>query len=374
MSNNVFRTTCEQVLKIRLAYSQAATKKFDAIADTAYEGRMLETLQPWGASRTGRWAGRGLQVQNLKRPTMPNPEIAADLLVDDPDLFARIYTLEDLGSLVRSAIKAPEGYRLVVADLASIESRVLGWLSKCARLNRVFAEGKDTYKDFAQHLFHIPYDEVTRAQRVIAKPAVLGAGYGIGGPGLQKYATGMGVELTEDEALESVGTWRRTYPEVPKYWSLCEARFKAAVMASGVKAGGMIFDKTSGFLKWQLPSGRFLWYFEPEISEEDNSLSFMGQNQFTNKWERIPSWGGRLVENITQAVARDVLVEGLRRASLAGLDIAFHVHDEIVVISRAGAAERELEILIECMSAPVDWAPGLLLGAEGYVAERYRKG
>lgn len=682
MSNNVFRTTCEQVLKIRLAYSQAATKKFDAIADKAYEGRMLETLQPWGASRTGRWAGRGLQVQNLKRPTMPCPEVAADLLVEDPGLFARLYTLEDLGSLVRLAIKAPEGCRLVVADLASIESRVLGWLSRCNRINQVFATGRDAYKDFASRWFHTPYDEVTRAQRVLAKPAVLGCfsaetlvltdtgwkpiirihnqdqlwdgeqwvandgviyrgmrrtitqhgvtatpdhlilveknrwapwsalaggnyrqainlasgalssstvitgsanapaafsdgcrpttsrwekavracvvrtvkrwrhagiwlkhwgsrlnmpldwligttpyavdvatpltpvsftteggasnadlrrpktlcgifspfpggisrrlrstastttgitnrgtcglptaggtrptlgstasssttgddiprpdfganmrpptvmpaplgersargfppskslqtrataevptydvlnagpnnrftiwteggpvlahncGYGLGGTGLLKYAESMGVELTEEEALESVGTWRRTYPEVPRYWSLCEERFKAAVMSPGTKVGSMVYEPP--FLKWQLPSGRFLWYFEPEI-DSDNQISFMGQT-FTGQWARISTWGGKLTENVVQAVARDVLVEGLRRASLAGLDIAFHVHDEIVVISRAGAAERELEILIECMSAPVDWAPGLLLGAEGYVAERYRKG
>lgn len=365
--------TLATVLQTRLDHSQAAVKKFDAIADRAVDGRVHGTLQAWGASRTGRWAGRGLQLQNLKRPTVGDPDQAADILSTDPAAFRAFFTLEDLGSLVRSAITAPEGKRLVVADLASIESRVLGWLTKCRGINDAVAAGQDLYKVFASQWFGVPYAEVTKAQRTLAKPAVLGAGFGIGGVGLAKYAASMGVELDEQTAKGSVDTWRATYWEVPRAWRHFEELFRRALHTPNTPLGtaGQVCCKPP-FLTWTLPSGRPLYYFEPAIGEE-NDLTYMGQNQYTNQWERVYTWGGKLVENLVQAIARDVLVEGLWRYYRAGGTIVGHVHDEIIAEENTEEAEQWLERLRGCMSSPIPWAPGLLLAASGYVAKRYRK-
>jgi DNA polymerase len=362
----------ERVLQLRLDYAQAATKKYNAIADKAHDGRMRETLQAWGAGRTGRWAGRGLQLQNLKRPPK-NADFLADMLAEDPDTARALLSLEDLGSIVRGAIKAGPGKCLVVADLSSIEVVVLGWTTGCRAINDAAAAGKDPYKAFAATWFARPYEDITKEQRTISKPAVLGSGYGMGAVGLKKYAESMGIPMTEEVAQSATNTYRSTHPEVCKAWRSLESQLTLAVKYPGTRFGGqgqIVFDPP--FLRWRLPSGRELFYFQPEV-DEDGRLSYMGQNQYTNKWERIETWGGKVVENGVQAIARDVLVEGLRRYHKAGGTIVGHVHDEIIAEENELEAEGWLRTLITCMSLPVDWAPGLLLGAAGYVSQRYRK-
>jgi DNA polymerase len=334
---------------------------------------MHDTLQMYGAARTGRWGGRGLQIQNLKRPTVRDPDACAEALLRDPQTWRRFHFLDDLGSLVRLAIAAPEGYLLVVVDLSAIESRVLGWLAGEDAINRIFREQLDTYKAFAVEWLGKPYESITKAERTLAKPPCLGAGYGIGAAGLMRYAEGMGVAMTEDECASAVNAYRSTYPAVPRFWYAVEEAFRDAVLEPGVAFGKQgQFLKKGRFLRIQLPSGRSLYYDDP-LFIPGEGLSYVGQDSFSQKWQRIRTWGSRLTENIVQAVARDILEVGLHRFRDAGGRVVAHVHDEIVGLSPADEADKMLGVLIKAMTDPIDWAPGLLLDASGYVASRYRK-
>lgn len=363
----------DRVLRLRRELSQAAVAKFQKIADIQTDGRVHNLLQIYGAGRTGRWAGRALQLQNLKRPTVRDPDAAADLLVSAPELFERIYTLEDVGSLVRSAIAAPPGYKLVVADLANIESRVLGWLAGCRLLNRVFEERRDPYRDFARHWLGVPEKDITKAQRNLSKPPALGCGYGLGAIGLVSYGDSMGVYLSNEQAESAVKTFRTFYHEIPALWRSVESAFRHVVATrTDLAAGRLIYRWQDPFVTIELPSGRKLWYMAPEWVDGD--LSYLGQNQYTNQWERIATWGGKLVENLVQAIARDVLLHGLLRADARGLDIIGHVHDEILCQAEDAQADATLALLIQAMTDRPPWCPELILGAEGYVSQRYRKG
>ena len=364
------------VLRARLDYAQAATKKFNAIDSRHHQGRMYDTMQAWGAQRTARWSGRGLQVQNLKR-SPPNADELAEELVDDPDWFAATHSLEDLGDLVRSSIKAPEGRKLVVSDLSAIESRVLGWLTGCSWINRVFFEGRDTYKAFAESWLHKPYATITKEERTLAKPPFLGFGYGIGGQGLMTYAAGMGVEMDLIQCQTAVQTARKQCWEVPRFWDEIEAAFRYPAQTGHPgtlpHCPWVRTERQGRFLVIHLPSGRPLYYDAAGYDTLLEQLVYLGWNQYTNKWEEITTWGGKLTENVVQAIARDVLWHGMRLYTRAGGNIIFHVHDEAVAEEDEARAEDWLQTLSACLSKVPDWAPGLILGAEGYVATRYRK-
>lgn len=363
-----------RVLQLRSALSQAAVSKFAKIEEIETDGRCRHLLQLRGAQRTGRWAGRALQVQNLKRPTVKDPDRAAELLVQSVDLFDSCYTLEDLGSLVRSSICAPEGKTLVAADLASIESRVLGWVTRCRKLNQVFEQDLDPYKAFAVEWMRKPYDQVTKQERNLCKPPTLGCGYGMWIEGLIRYADSMGVEMTEDQSRSAVLAFRNGYPEVPVAWREVEGAFSYAT-ATGLPVAwnyNILFAREGDFTTIRLPSGRKLWYYHAAV--EDGVISFMGQNSYTHKWERIFTYGAKLIENIVQAIACDVLLHGMEEADSAGIDIVFHVHDEIVAEESEDRGEETLAALVSCMCKTPAWAPSLILKAEGYCARRYRKG
>lgn len=363
-----------KALQLRAEYSQAAVKKYNSIQSAQRDGRVYDTLQAWGAGRTGRWSGRTLQPQNMKRPTMEDPEPAINLLLRHTDAFPYFYRLEDLGSLVRSSIAASTGKMLVVADLASIESRVLGWMTGCRGINEAVARQQDLYKVFASEWLGVPYEAVSKKQRALAKPAVLGAGYGLGGQGLQTYAASMDIEMDLKTAQSAVAMWRATYYEVPVAWRRYETIFKNALVHPGVPMGpeGQEAVYEYPFLRWRLPSGRFLWYFQPQV-DMDGQLTYMGKCQYTSKWKRLYTWGGKITENRDQGISRDVLLEGLLDYHQAGGCIVGHVHDEIIAEEDSIDSEAWLEQLKESMRRPLDWAPGLMLDASGYVSQRYRK-
>ena len=403
-----------RVVELRLAHSQAATKKFNSIADRQIDGTMPDTLQAWGAQRTGRWAGRGLQLQNLKRPTMADPEGVAELLVKNPQLWKACYALEDLGSLVRSAIKAPEGKRLVVADLANIESRVAGWVAGDLALQQVFSQGQDPYKSFAVQWLGIPYDQVDKKTRNMCKAPALGCGFGFGAIGLMKYADSMGIEMDKITAQSAVKAFRSTYKAIPATWRRLEGRWRLS-MIEGC-SGPM--QREGRFLTIALPSGRKLYYDAPEVGEEWGAwaemkdigsvslgwfdteaeanaaaqswlkkypeilslrvqsrpvLSYLGQNQFTNQWERIRTYGAKLFENIVQAIARDILAYGMMLYTKEGGTVIGHVHDEIIALEDADSAAAWLGLMLYYLKAIAPWAAGLILDAEGYVSRSYRK-
>ena len=373
------------VLELRLALAKTSVKKYEALRRAESSGRLYGSIQYCGASRTGRFAGRIFQPQNLPRPTIPDVDTAAELLSEENfDLLDLVYgdPMAVLSSCVRGAIAAPKGFELVVSDLSSIESRVLGWISQCKRIRETFAAGKDTYKVFASGWFGVPYDQVTPAQRNQSKPPTLGCGYRLGAKGLVKYADSMGITLTDAEAKDAVRTFRTDYPEIPIFWDAMDESLYSAVMhKETVVSYGLVFRVEGDFLTIRLPSGRKLYYHHPRFEDHQTpwgemraTFSYMGLNQYTRKWERLFSHSGKITENIVQAIARDVLVYGLRLAGKRGLCVIGHVHDEGLGLSQEQHAESDLFILDQCLGTTPPWAPGLSLSAKGYYGKRYRKG
>lgn len=312
--------------------------------------------------------------------------------------------LEALGSTMRAIIAAPPGRCLVVSDLSSIEVWVVGWLTGCRKINEMAANGRDPYKSFAEMWLGLPYDEVDKPTRNLAKPPMLGSCYRLGagkqtGPeeftGLMAYSRSMGVELTQEQADHATQTYRQIFPEVPAFWRKWEeVAFRAILYNEGGPVGPLWIQREGEFLTVLLPSGRKLYYHKPEIQRVKapwknndgtqayvDNVTYMGKNQYTNQWTRISTHGGKGLEQASQAVARDVLAHGMLMFEEFGemrlwweAEIIGHIHDEAIVEANTKNPERVLDVLDHCLRTTPAWAPGLILGSEGYIAERYRKG
>jgi DNA polymerase bacteriophage-type len=251
---------------------------------------------------------------------------------------------------------------------------------------QVYADNLDPYKAFAVEMYGIDYSAVTKQQRQVCKPAVLGCGYGLGGgqerelqngqkikTGLWKYAEGMGVHLQRHEAHQMVNTFRMTYPEVPNYWYYLEDAFMAAFKTKKrQQVGAVYFTATPEAIKVELPSGRFLHYLNPGAWKGSEGLKLSFDGFRGAGWGRQSTYGGRICENIVQAVSRDALAVGIKRAELNGMPVVLHCHDEIVC-ELPESSPRTHEDLARLMSAPISWAPGLPLAAEGWSGEFYGK-
>lgn len=398
---------CRSALKLRRYASQTSVKKYPAILRRlSPDGNLRHAFQYGGAARTLRWAGRGPQPHNLTRTPKVleadeegiwgNLEVAADIIENgsygDLTMFSREPMIALAGS-VRSSFQAPEGYELTVCDLSAIESAVLAWLSGCKRMLNVFAEGRDPYKDFGTELYAKAYDLITKGERTICKPAVLGCGYQLGGgtmkrgkrTGLWGYAENMGVDIAEEEALRHVKLFRSMYHEIPEFWNDLDQAAKSAVHGKPVTVNGLLhFEMDGPYLTVRLPSGRKMYYYKPRIVQKEfegkdgstftrRVLSYMGKNQFTHQWGRVYTSGGKQTENVVQAMARDILAMGIRRAYEAGFRIVGSVHDEIVTLTRIGENRLTLALLRECMIEGIANVKGLPLGAAGYQHKIYRK-
>ncbi len=376
--------TVQAVLEAHLLLAQASSSsKWNALDNRGDHdaGVIRETIQFVGAGRTGRAAGRGLQLQNLKRSPADMDANIAHILTGAPA------TMDQISSSIRGAIKAPEGKRLVVSDLSSIESRVVGWLTNCELINSTFNQGLDTYRVLACRLFNVEYHDVTKEQRTFAKPAALGCQYMLGGKGLVAYADNYGVALIEAEAKVHVKTYRAIYPELPGFWQwIKDAIFYVLQYqinkAQPVEGYYLKLYIEGEFLFIDLPSGRRLNYFRPEIVKGPapwdperliNKFQFMGMSQYTQQWQPITAHAGGILENIIQALARDILYVWLERAEEAGHVILGSVHDEIITVIEEPRTEAALANLNALAAQPIDWAPGLNLDAAGYISERYRK-
>lgn len=382
-----------EVLDLKSQASKTSTSKWDAFAKAMGRGNRVRGMFAFGgAQRTQRWAGRIVQLHNLPQgnledQTVPAAELLAMMGHTGVAHFNRV--MDVLSSTIRCAITAPEGQLLNVADLGSIESRVLGYLSGCKRINDLFAQGKDSYKDFASEYYNVGYEDVTKAQRKFSKPPVLGCGYQLGGPGLVAYAEGMGVELDEDTAKGLVDLWRSLYWEVPEMWywlvDTCMAVTEGRI--SDAQGYGVAICSDENFLFIVLPSGRKLAYYQPQVEQrvppwekgKENpktraTLTYMGMDQYSGKWVRLTTHGGKITENIVQAVARDVLGwQMLQLDQSPKLEIVGHVHDECLTLSSSADSVTVLTGMLEVMSIAPPWAPGLLLGADGFTTKRYRK-
>lgn len=400
------------VMRWRQSSSKTSTTKYSACMDgIADDDRLRHCFQYAGASRTNRWAGRKIQPQNLPRtPKWLEPEDYINFdrldycnqLISDGDydtlgVFAG-EQMDAVAGCVRSAIQAPLGKKLVICDLSSIESVVIGWVAQCERLLNVFRDGKDAYKDFATELYNIPYDAVTKTQRSNAKPATLGAGYRLSGgemregkkTGLWSYAEGMGIKLTKEESHKAVRIFREAYHEIPSAWYAIENCIERAMRMGGkpVKWNGLVFEVKKPFLRIILPSGRPLYYYKlriekvPAISRAGNEyektiISYMGKDQVTTRWQRIESHGGKFIENIVQAIARDILCYGMQEAHEFGFNLVGHVHDELICEQDVNDSRYNLENLRLCMTDKIvkkyAWLETMPLGAAGFEGLVYRK-
>ena len=391
--------SCVKALKLRRNQAKTSVRKYNAILQRlSPDGRIRHILQFGGASRTLRWAGRAMQPQNLPRTPKKLEEVEmlekVSALIregsyDDLELFMS-EPMDALAGLVRSSIRAGKDKKLVVCDLSSIESRVIAWLTGCKRLLKVFQDGKCAYRDFATELYKCIYEEVTKEQRSGAKPAVLGAGYRLGGgamiegkkTGLWGYAENMGIDLTKDESHKAVRVFRKAYSEIVDTWYAYEDAI-AHTIRSGkrTRVGPIRFRMESPYLTAELPSGRKLWYLHPRVRKakikyvdkdgeqkefEKDSISYMGKQQNGKKWVRIQSHGGKFIENFVQAIARDILREGLIAAADDGFNICLHVHDEIVAEHDEDDDYYTVERLRDLMAKEVEWCADMPLDAAGY--------
>lgn len=378
-----------EVLRAKSQLSKTSVTKYRAFERAEHEGLVRGMFQCRGAQRTGRWAGRVVQLHNLASPRIKDVATAAEFVkFRNAELLEMMYgdPLQTLSYTVRPTICAPPGKVFNVSDLSSIESRLLGWHADCKRINEIFAAGKDTYKDFATEFYGIPYETVTPEQRKFCKPPVLGCGYRLSGSTLVEYGAGMGVTIPKVDAFRAVKIWRAAYPEVPRMWKWLEEAIERVIRYGSVEQGYAVrIYRQADMLVIQLPSGRPLYYHKPEMqlvtvsfetedgeirTIEKEGITFMGTDKYRpNVWTRVSAHGGVFTENFVQAHAADVLAEWMLRADATGFSIRGHVHDEEITLEDRDRLE-ELNALAR---KPMPWAPTLLLDAEGYVATRYRK-
>lgn len=369
--------TTRRVLELRQLLGKTSTTKYAAMTNAVCkDSRVRGLLQYYGAGRTGRWAGRLVQVQNLPQNHLDG---IADVreLVKQRDLDTLELAFDSvpdvLSQLIRTAFVAKPGCTFLVADYSAIEARVIAYLAGEKWRQEVFANGGDIYCSSASAMFKVPVVKhgINGHLRQKGKIAELACGYGGGVEALKAFgADKMG--LTEDEMQQIVTQWRAASPTIPRFWRDVESAAKRALNNPGRTATvpcGVKYRMDDDALRCLLPSGRVLSYWGAWL-DSDGSICFMGQNQTTRQWEKTETWGGKLVENIVQAYARDCLAVAMVRLEAEGWHICFHVHDEVIVEAPEGS---RWEDVAEVMGRPIDWAPGLILRGDGYETKFYMK-
>ena len=372
--------TTRRVLELRQLLGKTSTKKYEAMTAAACDDlRVRGLLQYYGAGRTGRWAGRLVQVQNLPQNHLDQIDKVRELVRSrDLETLELLFdSVPDvLSQLIRTAFVAKPGHTFLVSDYAAIEARVIAYLAGEKWRQDVFAKGGDIYCSSASQMFKVPVEKhgINGHLRQKGKIAELACGYG-GGVGALKAFGADKMGLTEAEMLQIVTQWRAASPTIPRFWRDAETAAKNALESPGrtfTLPCGVKYLRDADALRCRLPSGRILSYWGARIEEHNDrpSIVFMGQNQTTRKWEKQETWGGKLVENIVQAYARDCLAVALLRLDEAGYRITFHVHDEIIAEAPEGS---RWEDMAEIMGRPIPWAPGLLLRGDGYATKFYMK-
>lgn len=374
--NEVDNKRVKRALEIRQELSKTSIKKYHSLNITrCNDGRIRGLLQHYGANRTGRWAGRLAQVQNLPGIDMgaADLDVARSLVANnDYDTFKLLYRVSDtLSQLIRTALIAEKGSRFIVSDFSAIEARVIAWLANETWRLDVFKGHGKIYEASAAQMFNVPIESVTRENglRAKGKVAELALGYQ-GSVGALKQMGAESMGMSEEEMEDITKSWRAANPNIVKFWyDVGNAALKAVKERTVVSLQyGLQFSYGSGIMFIRLPSGRRLAYVRPRIKKNkfDREAIF-----FDGVRSEESTYGGKLVENIVQATARDLLTENLLKIDSLGYKIVFHVHDEIVVESEYGTGSlKEIE---QVMSEPIEWAPGLPLSADGFETEYYKK-
>lgn len=390
----------QRMLEIRQELGKTSTKKYDALETCiADDGRVRGLLQFYGANRTGRWAGRLVQVQNLPR-TYTHPLPPARRLVKDRNIagLRMIYgSINDtLSQLIRTAFVATPGNVLIDADFSAIEARVISWLAGQEWRLEVFRTHGKIYEASASQMFHVPIEKIKKgnpeyALRQRGKVAELALGYQGGVSAMRRMDTGHNLDdLSDDEVKGIVDRWRETNSMIRDLWNIVDSAAVTVITNGGAQTirsettDAVItlaceLDVITGtrYMTILLPSGRKLYYPSPEIGVNrwgNPSVSYMGQNQTTKRWERVETYGGKLVENIVQAIARDCLAIAIENLEAQGLHVVFHIHDEVVIDTPAWADEDTmLETVTKIMTKPIPWAQMLPLNADGWVDKYFKK-
>lgn len=390
----------QRMLEIRQELGKTSTKKYDALETCiADDGRVRGLLQFYGANRTGRWAGRLVQVQNLPR-TYTHPLPPARQLVKDRNIdgLRMMYgSINDtLSQLIRTAFVATPGNVLIDADFSAIEARVISWLAGQEWRLEVFRTHGKIYEASASQMFHVPIEKIKKgdpeyALRQRGKVAELALGYQGGVSAMRRMDVGHNLDdLSDDEVKGIVDRWRETNSMIRDLWNIVDSAAITVITNGGAQTirsettDAIItlaceLDVITGtrYMTILLPSGRKLYYPSPEIGVNrwgNPSVSYTGQNQTTKRWERVETYGGKLVENIVQAIARDCLAIAIENLEAQGLHVVFHIHDEVVIDTPAWADEDTmLETVTKIMTKPIPWAQALPLNADGWVDKFFKK-
>jgi DNA polymerase len=390
----------QRMLEIRQELGKTSTKKYDALETCiADDGRVRGLLQFYGANRTGRWAGRLVQVQNLPRtythPLPPARQLVKDRNIDGLRLMYGSIN-DTLSQLIRTAFVATPGNVLIDADFSAIEARVISWLAGQEWRLEVFRTHGKIYEASASQMFHVPIEKIKKgnpeyALRQRGKVAELALGYQGGVSAMRRMDTGHNLDdLSDDEVKGIVDRWRETNSMIRDLWNIVDSAAVTVITNGGAQTirsettDAVItlaceLDVITGtrYMTILLPSGRKLYYPSPEIGVNrwgNPSVSYMGQNQTTKRWERVETYGGKLVENIVQAIARDCLAIAIENLEAQGLHVVFHIHDEVVIDTPAWADEDTmLETVTKIMTKPIPWAQALPLNADGWVDKFFKK-
>ncbi|GIM47008.1 DNA polymerase [Collibacillus ludicampi] len=374
-----------RVLELRQEMSKTSVDKYNAMERSmCADERARGLLQFYGANRTGRWAGRIVQVQNLPQNKIEDLALARETLRSgDFELLEMLYGSPPfvLSQLIRTAFIPSPGCRFIVSDFSAIEARVVAWLADEHWVLDVFRSHGKIYEATAAQMFKVPFETIVKGHpnyelRAKGKVATLACGYQ-GGPNALIAMGALKSGIPEDELPGLVKQWRQANPNIVKLWYAAEDAAVTAVREkTTVKlAHGVQYRYEAGVLFADLPSGRSLTYVNPRIKPDPNfdkdGLVYDGMDQVKKKWMSQRTYGGRLVENLVQAIARDCLAVALMRLSAEGYEIVMHVHDEVVLDVPIGAGS--VEHVTSVMSAPIEWAPGLPLAAAGFECDFYMK-
>ena len=384
---------CRRALEIRLEAAKTSTAKLEAFIQRASaDGRMRDNLVYYGAGRTGRWSGKGAQLQNVPRPPANIKSVEIEWVlkvidlgwnIGDIEKLTVVQGLEIISACLRAMLMASLGHDLTAADYNAIEARGLAWLAGADRMLRIFARGEDPYLDMAAQIYQQPTNNFSKTspERQLGKAAILGLGYQMGAERFKDTCEKQGVPITEEFAETVKRIYRQSNPEIVQLWAELQEAAIRAVQNEGIwveAANGLLgFIREGAWLYLKLPSGRLLSYANPRYELAETrfglrwSVTFEGVNSVTHKWERQQAYGGKWCENAVQAICRDLLANAMLNLEAAGYSIVLSVHDEIVaeVPEEFGSTEEFEEIMCRLP----DWANGFPIKAEGWRAKRFQK-